>query len=169
MGLTGYPRVQTRNCTWESVTYDKKEFVCDSVCGTVWSFMIWCIRCKMCRYWQIGHFKHILPFIFNQEFFMTWHFSDLLFFRSSDSDGSGHEGLMNPSFTNDNVMFIGRQKDFNTSTPKRASSFKSPIDATTQLWKSCSTKTFRVIFSFSPSDPSLRSLGAHLDLLKVKL
>jgi len=53
--------------------------------------------------------------------------------KSSDSDGSGHEGLMNPSFSNDNVMFIGRKKDFNTSTPKRASSFKSPIDATTQL------------------------------------
>ena len=30
------------------------------------------------------------------------------------------------------IMFRGR-KDFNTSTPKRASSFKSPIDATTQL------------------------------------
>ena len=54
-------------------------------------------------------------------------------FRSSDSDGSGHEGMVNPSFSNDNGMFVGRKKDFNTSTPKRASSFKSPIDATTQL------------------------------------
>jgi len=51
--------------------------------------------------------------------------------KSSDSDDA-HDGVMNPSFTNDNVMFRGR-KDFNTSTPKRASSFKSPIDATTQL------------------------------------
>jgi len=51
--------------------------------------------------------------------------------KSSDSDDT-HDGVMNPSFTNDNVMFRGR-KDFNTSTPKRASSFKSPIDATTQL------------------------------------
>merc|ERR1712223_1165128 len=53
--------------------------------------------------------------------------------KSSDSDGSGHEGMVNPSFSNDNGMFVGRKKDFNTSTPKRASSFKSPIDATTQL------------------------------------
>merc|ERR1719474_2273631 len=51
--------------------------------------------------------------------------------KSTDSDDA-HDGVMNPSFTNDNVMFRGR-KDFNTSTPKRASSFKSPIDATTQL------------------------------------
>merc|ERR1711978_98464 len=36
--------------------------------------------------------------------------------KSSDSDGSGHEGMVNPSFSYDNGMFVGRKKDFNTST-----------------------------------------------------
>merc|ERR1719422_1503561 len=49
--------------------------------------------------------------------------------KSSDSDRS--DGVINPVFLGDsNVM---RGYNITTSTPRRVSSFKSPIDATTQL------------------------------------
>ena len=118
--------------------------------------------------WQVHHFcpKQI---IHNLTSFSS---------RSSDSEGSGHEGVMNPSFTNDNVMFLGR-KDFNTSTPKRASSFKSPIDATTQLWtlerllaSACELESHPVIvlqgkLACNECLALLRSLNAHMIMLGI--
>ena len=49
--------------------------------------------------------------------------------RSSDSDS---DGMVNPAFSPDSSGVV-RGYNITTSTPRRVSSFKSPIDATTQL------------------------------------
>ena len=49
--------------------------------------------------------------------------------RSSDSDS---DGMVNPAFSPDSTGVV-RGYNITTSTPRRVSSFKSPIDATTQL------------------------------------
>ena len=49
--------------------------------------------------------------------------------RSSDSDS---DGMVNPAFSPEQPGVL-RGYNITTSTPRRVSSFKSPIDATTQL------------------------------------